>query len=227
MKRLFLMAAAVLFSLAAMAEGPERNCIQVTGRAVKEFTPNEFYMRIVIDERDSKGKISVEEQQRQMIATLKGLGVNIEKQLLFADLSGEFFKRKTSVASATYQLKLFSAKEVAEVQQALVDLGLSAVFLERVSHSDIEKFKHEVRRASVVNARECAEELAEALGQKAGRCFYINDSNYDITPRYNNMLRMNTSSRSYDAVEAEVEEPSIDFKVIKIEYSVQARFDLV
>ncbi len=226
MKKLILMVAAVLMSVAALADNP--SFIQVTGKAVKEFTPNEYYVKIVINERDSKGKITVEEQQRQMISTLKRLGVDIEKQLLFADMSGEFFKKKTSVASASYQLKLASAKEVAEVQQALVDLGLSSVYLERVSHSDLEKFKHEVRRASVVNARECAEELAEALGQKAGRCFYINDSNYDITPRYNNMLRMNT--RAYDDMafeEETVEEPSIEFKSIKIEYSIQARFVLL
>ena len=55
--------------------------IQVNGRAEKEIMPDEFYLSVIINERDSKGKISVESQQRDMIAALKRLGVNVEKQL--------------------------------------------------------------------------------------------------------------------------------------------------
>ena len=88
--------------------------IQVNGRAEKEITPDEFYLSVIINERDSKGKISVESQQRDMIAALKRLGVNVEKQLKVANLSSEFFKKKTSVATAKYQLQLGSAAEVSK-----------------------------------------------------------------------------------------------------------------
>ena len=49
-----------------------------------------------------------------MIAALKRLGVNVEKQLKVANLSSEFFKKNTSVATAKYQLQLGSAAEVVE-----------------------------------------------------------------------------------------------------------------
>ena len=58
------------------------------------MTPDEFYLQIVINERDSKGRISVESQQRDMIAALRRLGVDVEKQLKVANLSSEFFKKK-------------------------------------------------------------------------------------------------------------------------------------
>lgn len=72
MKKLFLAALAALFLLPAAAQEPEAypSYIQVNGRAEKEVTPDEFYLQIVINERDSKGKISVESQQRDMIAAL-------------------------------------------------------------------------------------------------------------------------------------------------------------
>lgn len=100
MKRFILAAAVVLLALPAAAQVQEAfpSYIQVNGRAEKEITPDEFYLQIVINERDSKGKISVESQQRDMIAALKRLGVNVEKQLKVANLSSEFFKKNTSVA---------------------------------------------------------------------------------------------------------------------------------
>ena len=121
MKRLILLAAVAFFALPAAAQMQEAfpSYIQVNGRAEKEIAPDEFYLQIIINERDSKGKISVESQQRDMIAALKRLGVNVEKQLKVANLSSEFFKKNTSVATAKYQLQLGSSAEVAKVWQAL------------------------------------------------------------------------------------------------------------
>ena len=117
MKKLILIAAVALMALPAAAQVQEAfpSYIQVNGRAEKEITPDEFYLSVIINERDSKGKISVESQQRDMIAALKRLGVNVEKQLKVANLSSEFFKKKTSVATAKYQLQLGSAAEVSKV----------------------------------------------------------------------------------------------------------------
>ena len=119
MKRLILLAAVAFFALPAAAQMQEAfpRYIQVNGRAEKEIAPDEFYLQIIINERDSKGKISVESQQRDMIAALKRAGVDVEKQLKMANLSSEFFKKNTSVATAKYQLQLGSSAMVAKVWQ--------------------------------------------------------------------------------------------------------------
>ena len=179
MKKLILMAAVALMALPAAAQMQEAfpSYIQVNGRAEKEITPDEFYLSIVINERDSKGKISVESQQRDMIAALKRLGVNVEKQLKVANLSSEFFKKNTSVATAKYQLQLGSSAEVAKVWQDV------------------------------------------------GKCFYIYDSNNNVMPvLYDNMAVMRSAKAGY-AEEAAADEP-LDFKTIKLQYNVQAKFVL-
>lgn len=96
MKRILLLAVGVLFAVTAAAQTNETfpSYIQVNGHAEKEVAPDEFYLTIVIDERDSKGKISVEAQRRDMIVALKKQGINIEKQLKVTNLSSEFFKRR-------------------------------------------------------------------------------------------------------------------------------------
>ena len=172
MKRLILLAAVAFFALPAAAQMQEAfpSYIQVNGRAEKEIAPDEFYLQIIINERDSKGKISVESQQRDMIAALKRAGVDVEKQLKMANLSSEFFKKNTSVATAKYQLQLGSSAMVAKVWQALDGLGISNVSILKVSHSKIEQYKAEVRVEAMQNARQSAATLAEAIGQKIGKC---------------------------------------------------------
>lgn len=227
MKRLILMAVAALVAFPALAQVQEAfpSYIQVYGRAEKEIVPDEFYLQIVINERDSKGKISVESQQRDMIAALKRLGVDVDKQLKVANLSSEFFKRKTSVATAKYQLQLGSSAEVARTWQALDELGISNVSILKVSHSEIDRYREEVRVEAIRNARANAATLAEAIGQKVGRCFYIYDSNSNILPAvYDNTVLMR-SAKAAGSVEA-VEEDPLEFKTLRLEYGVQAKFVL-
>ncbi|OUN76718.1 SIMPL domain-containing protein [Alistipes sp. An54] len=229
MKRLILWAVAALVALPAAAQTQEAfpSYVQVYGRAEKEITPDEFYLQIIINERDSKGKISVERQQRDMIAALKRLNVNIDKQLKVANLSSEFFKKKSSVATAKYQLQLGSSAEVARVWQALDDLGISNVSILKVSHSKIDQLKEEVRVEAIRNARKNAATLAEAIGQQVGRCFYIYDSNSNVVPAvYDNRVLMRSAK---DVATGEMqfeEEAPLEFKTLRLEYGVQAKFVL-
>ena len=228
MKRFILAAAVALLALPAAAQVQEAfpSYIQVNGRAEREIAPDEFYLQIVINERDSTGKVSVESQQRDMIAALKRLGVNVEKQLKVANLSSEFFKKNTSVATAKYQLQLGSSAEVGKVWQALDGLGISNVSILKVSHSQLERYKSEVRVEAMRNAKQNAATLAEAIGQTIGKCFYVYDSNNDVMPVFYNNMAVMRSAKAFDAAEAAAEEEPLDFKTIKLQYSVQAKFVL-
>ena len=205
MKKLIAMAVVALMALPAAAQMQEAypSYIQVTGRAEKELTPDEFYLQIVINERDSKGRISVENQQRDMVAALRKLGVDVEKQLKMANLSSEFFKKNTSVAMAKYQLQLGSSGEVAKVWQTLDGLGISNVSILKVTHSQLDKYKQEVRLEAMRNAQESAREMAGAIGQTIGKCFYIYDSNSNVLPvMYDNAVLMRSAKAAADAESA-------------------------
>ena len=200
MKKLILIAAVALMALPAAAQVQEAfpSYIQVNGRAEKEITPDEFYLSVIINERDSKGKISVESQQRDMIAALKRLGVNVEKQ----------------------------AAEVSKVWQALDNLGISNVSILKVSHSKIDQYKEQVRVEAMQNAKQSAQTLAQAIGQSVGKCFYIYDSNNNVMPVfYDNMAVMRSAKAMGVAEDAAADEP-LDFKTIKLQYNVQAKFVL-
>ena len=156
-----------------------------------------------------------------MIDALKKLGVDVEKQLKVANMSSDFYKKASSLTTAKYQLLLHSAAEVGDVTAALGDLGIS-------TRSDIDSLKEQVRLDAIRNAKSSAEALAGAIGQKIGKCFYIYDSNYDVAPQYyDNMMMVRSKAMMADSAEAGApEEPSLDFKTIKLEYNVQTKFVL-
>lgn len=225
-----LAALMALVALPAAAQMQEAfpSYIQVNGRAEKEVTPDEFYLSIVINERDSKGKVSVEQQQREMTAALKRAGIDVEKQLKVANLSSEFYRKNSSVATAKYQLQAGSAAEVAKIYQLLDGIGISNVSILRVTHSQIDRLREEVRVEAIRNARANAATLAEAIGQQVGKCFYIYDSNNDVMPAYYNNAVVMRSMKAMDTAEAGSgeEDESLDFKTIKLQYNVQAKFVL-
>ena len=156
MKKWMILAAAVVLAAPVFAQTQEAfpSYIQVNGRSQMEVTPDEFYLSIVINERESKGKITVETQQRQMIDALKKLGVDVEKQLKVANMSSDFYKKASSLTTAKYQLLLHSAAEVGDVTAALGDLGISNVGIVRVTRSDIDSLKEQVRLDAIRNAKE-------------------------------------------------------------------------
>lgn len=229
MKKWFLLAAVAVLALPALAQQQEAfpSYIQVTGRSEMEIAPDEFYLSIVIDEKDSKGKISVESQQRQMIDALRRLGVNVDKQLKVANLSSEFFKRRNSVATAKYQLQLGTAEMVSRVYEALDRVGISNISIQKVSHSQLEQLKQQVRVEAIRDAKRNAQTAsAQAIGQQIGKCFYIYDSNNDVLPVfYNNAIMMRSMAADASAEGASEDQP-LDFKTLKLQYYVQAKFVL-
>ena len=228
-KMIFLAAAFQLVALSVSAQQAETfpSYIEVNGVAEKEIAPNEIYLSITINERDSKGKISIDEQQRDMVAVLKKLGVKPAEQLKMLDLTSSYFKRGNALTKAQYELKLTSAVEVARVWRALDELGISQVTVQKVSHTNIETFKKEVRADAMRAARDNARALAEAIDQKAGKCFWIADYSSPVRTTFAvaNMKARGVmeESVSFDAM---VEEEGLEFQTINLQHRVQAKFVL-
>ncbi len=201
--------------------------IQVEGYAVREVTPDEFWLSITITERDSKGKISVEEQQRAMLSVLKGIGIDPEKQLKMADNSSEYARRKQALATAHYELKLPSAEQMHDAWAALSELNLSKVELSKASYSKMESLRSELRQEAIRNARQGADELASAIGQRAGRCYRIIDRNDRLYPSYEDHAVQLRSKNAVSFAEfAEDGATAIDFRPFKLHYQLEACFVL-
>ena len=118
--------------------------------------PDEIYIRINLSENESKGKISLDQQQREMFRRLEALHLDLEKNLVVQDQSADlrtFFLRKDAVlGTKTYLLKVSTATQVGQVFQTLAEMGVSDVNIERTDVSNMDELRQKVRAAAAVAA---------------------------------------------------------------------------
>lgn len=203
----------------------DQNYIEITGIVETEITPDEIYLSIIINEKDKKGKISVEQQETAMIKKLKQLGIDLKKDFTIKDFSSNykfyFLKRTDILKSKKYQLIVHDGLTLGKVFQALEDIEISNVSIEKVSHTKIEEHRSAAKIKALKAAKQKALEYAEAIDQSIGNALYIQEINRNVRPQYLNQIAV----RGYAKDDSEAVN-DIDFEKIKIHASVLARFEL-
>ena len=230
MKKLLLVVAMAFAALSLSVGGAQAQelanatpYVAVNGSSQVKVTPDEIYLRITLDEGDTKGKDVIEAQRKRLFSALRRCGVDIEKQLTLLDMSSENFRRGSSLATTQYELKLTSAEAVREVFEALDKDGMTNVSVTRTASSKIDDYRRQARQQAIRNAQSRARDLAEAIGQSIGACFEIND--YTSEARVTNSRVMMAKSAAVDMAAEEVE-PNVEFEQIVINYNVSAKFVL-
>ncbi|MBO5984749.1 MAG: SIMPL domain-containing protein [Rikenellaceae bacterium] len=229
MKKIFISLSVVLLmsviAFSASAQTAEMiPTVAVNGQSQIRVLPDEIYLSIRLDESDTKGRLTIEEQRRKMFSALKRAGVDAEKQLFVQDMSSSYFRRSRSLAATLYELKLSSADAVRKVFDELDAAGITNVTVTRTSHSDMDGLRRQARQKAIQDAQQRARDLAEAIGQSIGACYEISDYTTSTQPVYRKNMLMATSA-AMDAVAQEAE-PEVQFEQIEITYSVSAKFYL-
>lgn len=197
--------------------------VSVNGSAQLKVLPDEIYITIKLDESDTKGKVTLEEQRRNMFAALKKAGIDAEKQLSVVDMSSSYYRRRGALAVTQYELKVATTEAAGKVFEVLEKAGIPNVNVTRTAYSKMEELRSETRKAAIVNAQQRARELAEAIGQSVGACYEINDYTTTSQPVVYRSKVMMANSASLDAV-AEEAEPNVEFDQIVVSYNVSAKF---
>ena len=197
--------------------------VSVNGSAEVKVTPDVIYLSIRLDESDTKGRLPIEEQRQKMFTALKRADVDAEKQLSVQGMSSEFFRRRQSLLATQYELRLESAAAVRKVFDELDKAGITNVNVTRTTYSDMESLRSEARTKAMQNAQQRARELAEAVGQKIGACYEINDYNTSVQPVNAARTMLAKGMVAMDAA-AEESMPEVEFEQLTITYNVSAKF---
>ncbi|GHT66691.1 hypothetical protein FACS189452_03020 [Bacteroidia bacterium] len=228
MKKIIFLLCAVCAGFAVSAQNKnwlDLPYVEVTGKAEMEIVPNEIYVSITISEQDNKAKKSVEQLEREMKTALQAVGVNVEKDLRIKDMDSDFkkywYKSNQIYTSKNYQLLVHNATELGKSFQAIEALGISHINIERVSHSDIQKYRREVKVNAAKDAKQKASDLLQAVGQSVGGCLHLQEIEQ---PSARPLMRTNMLSKSVSFSAEAAPEPELEFEKIKIEYAVLAKF---
>ena len=227
MKRVILLFAAVLMALGVQAQSEQAfpSFVEVSSSAYREVAPNLVYLSITINERESKGRITVEEQERDMVAALKKLGIDTKTDLRVSDLSSSQLKRSQAVKSKSYQLKMTDVALVGSVYIALNEIGITTINIENVTNTNKDSIEDELRVEAIHNARDNAKLMAEALDQTIGKAFYIHTYDAMVSTVHNEMndgVVATFAMKRFDAPEPVITE----LRKIRISVQVRAKFVL-
>jgi len=205
--------------------------LETTAQVDTLVIPDRIYLNILILEKDTKGKTSVEELESKMESTLKNLGIDTKKNLVLNDVASNFkkyfLKSQDVHKSKAYTLMVTDAKTAGNVIIELEKLEISNILLDRTEYSELEQLKLILKSKAIAKAKKQAEFMVTPLNQKLGKAIHISDQS-------DNSIRRALSGRvagiqiiGYSSLKEEKYKPAdIEFEKIKVESSVAVKFKL-
>ncbi len=227
---LFLITSSALIAQTGGKNFIDQNYIEVTGKAEMEIVPDEIYLRILLNEKDYKGK-DFAELEKSMFEKLNELGIDVSKDLAVKDLLSNFqyywFIKADILLSKEYQLLVHDARTAGKVFMELQNIGISNVSINRIENSKITDYRRQVKVEAIKAAQEKAKDLALAINQDIGRAIYVQEIEANYRPKAGSGSVSNIVIRGTSNVSgAKASEPDIEFEKIQLEYSIIARFEL-
>jgi len=199
--------------------------LETNAKADTLVTPDNIYLTILLTEKDSKGKISVEELENKMALHLKSLGINLEEQLKLSDLASNFkkyfLKQQDILKSKSYTLLIHDAITTGKVIIGLEKIGISNVHLEKLEYSKLEDLKLILRSKAVLKAKMQGEALLTPVNQKLGQIIHLVDYNRQIHRALDERIMVSKKYSENDKFEEPID---IQFDKIKVQSEINVKF---
>jgi len=233
MKKIGLLLLLTLLTLQSYSQTKnfiDKSYLETTATVDTLVIPDRIYLSILITEKDTKGRTSVEELENRMNTKLIALGIETKKQLTLSDVTSNFknyFLRGTDVLkNKAYTLLVHDAETAGKVIVGLEAIEVSNVHLSKTEYSKIDQLKIELKQKAVAKAKVQAEYLLKPLNQNLGKAIYISDLNSNFT----NMLRGKATGikiRGYaSSNEVQYNPIDIEFEKIGIQSTVTVNFEI-
>ena len=235
MTKLFIAATLLLAAVVAgeAQQQPERRVIEVLGSAERLVTPDEFTFKITILERiEKKDKLTIEQQEAQLRSGLSSIGIDPAKDLSVFDVSSNYIPRKRvrdTLGTKDYRLRVRDVNKIAPLVGLADTLNIAKLDLLDTEHSQITTLRRETKIDAIKAAKEKADYLLGAIGQRAGKAVLIQevpDEASSQTSIYSNNIRSNTLRVSSGVVDSQGTDDGLSFTQIKLRYVIVAKFEI-
>ena len=219
----------VSFLVSAQTVNTETRFIEVSGNAEMEITPDEIIYQIDIEEywaeefeegteyKDYKTKIPLEQIEDALIKNLRQVGIN--KNEITVRNIGNYWRPqgKEFLFSKQFEVKITDLSKINKLVNIVDSRGVKRMNILKLEHSDMEKFKKQVKIDALKAAREKAKYLVESIGNELGEVLSITEVEnvFSRPPVYSNVRTM----------AADVMTESVNqVQNITLSYQVQAKF---
>lgn len=204
--------------------------IEVTGTAKQEVEPNEIYLNVRLREfEENKEKITLEKLDKDFLDAIKAAGIDRSRLELTNAGSqlGKFGRKdKDAFREKTYQVKLTSGGELEKFLVKIEPVKVTQVMITKLSHSEIEKFRMELKIKALQAARAKAEGLLKSIGSEIGRPLMIREFEDQPYPGLNMTANVVMHGKIDYEGDAYLEEDPTAFRKITLQAQVTAQFEI-
>ncbi|MBK0378084.1 SIMPL domain-containing protein [Mucilaginibacter segetis] len=226
MKKLFVIAALITLSCGAFAQNVDlRRKIEVTGIAEKEVTPDIIDVTISLKEYMSgKTKVTISQLEQQLEKAVDAAGI-AKEDFTVNDLSSwnyatEKKKDPDFLASKQYGIRFHDLNKYNQILSKLDPKGIQSTNISSYDYSKINDLKNELKLKALLSAKEKATFLLNGIGEKLGQPISIIENDNSSFPSPRPVMYMAKSA------DAGTPESDIDFRKIKLSFTIQAIFEI-
>lgn len=198
--------------------------LETTATADSAVIPDRIFINISLSEADSKNKKSTEEIENTLERTLKDLGIDTQKDLTLLNYDSKFknylLKRQDIMKAKQYSLLVHDAMMANAVLQALENVGISNVSIERTAYSKAEELLLSLKIIAIKKSRTAGQKMLESLNQKLGKAIHITDHQNAMY----NQLQGRMRGVALNEVAVVAKPIDVEFEKIKFESSVSVKY---
>lgn len=202
--------------------------IEVTGSAEMEVEPNEIFLFIRLREfEENRAKTALEKLDQDFLQAVKAANID-RKNLTIADAGSKLDKirrkDKDAFREKSYELKLSSAAELEKFLEKIEPVKVYQLDLTRLHHTDMEKFKIDLKVKALQAAQSKASTLLKSIGAEIGKPIMVRDWDQDPVQPLPQM-RANVMYKA-EADMAAMAEEQIGFRKLKLRAQITAQFEI-
>ena len=207
--------------------------IEVTGSSETEIIPDEIHFMITIKEywqeefekkskpEDYQTKVPVNEIEHNLMSALKQAGIapsDIQTKEV-----GDYWRErgKDFLISKTFDIKLQNPDQINRIIQTVNTKGIQSMNIGELKNKDLQEYRKQGKIEALKAARQKADYLVAAMGQKLGNVLRIVEPEERSFSSFQPQSAMsNVAIPSYDS------NPE-NFRTIKLRYQMTARFEIL
>ncbi|WKN30135.1 SIMPL domain-containing protein [Porifericola rhodea] len=209
--------------------------IEVYGKAEKEIIPDEIYFSVTLKEYigDDKRKVEIDKLERELYNAVRKIGVaeeDFQIENVFGYNYDQYWRNKKKdredfLAQKQYRVKFENLNNINRLFEYLDPKGIQHANISEYSHSQIERYRRELKVEALRNAKEKAEYLLLGIDEKRGEVLEVQEMDNDYQQPV--MYKARSMAMMDMAESGGMQAPQIDFQTIKIKYEVRAVFKIL
>lgn len=207
--------------------------IEVTGSSETEIIPDEIHFMITIKEywqeefekkskpEDYQTKVPVNEIEHNLMNALKQAG--IDPSDIQTKEVGDYWRErgKDFLISKTFDIKLQNPDQINRIIQTVNTKGIQSMNIGELKNKDLQEYRKQGKIEALKAARQKADYLVAAMGQKLGNVLRIVEPEERSFSYFQPQSAMsNVAMPSYDS------NPE-NFRTLKLRYQMTARFEIL